>query len=304
MIIIMMLIVALVGAGLLALFSTSSYNQLEAQKAAKAYYLSESGVRIAVGEFHAAAASTANQNATLVSLQGKTFNLPNNGGSVTLQIYPYWFYVNSAFNANSTSITLYFPGMEPLINNNGSSYTLTTLPAPGILKLRGYTKVGVFTSATVGSLGANGTPVAFTVSSYYPCTTTCTGFPYALSAGGELYLGYVYNSPQAVQMGGNLVFNDPNGTAAMYPPINGSIVVVQQPGRFDEYTYSSRIPQSINPSSPPSSFTLQNIQQATSTSLNVIDIKYNSASPYDPNYTTQIYLGKTLGINSKSEYVN
>ena len=302
-IIIMMLVVALLGAGLLALFPTSLFNQVEAQKAAKAYYLSESGIRIAAGEFHSAvAAGTAgNPNQTLVNLEGKMFNLPDNGGSVTLHIYPYWFYVLTA-PTDLTSITLYLPGNLPLVNSDDSSNPSTTLPAPGILQLQGQTKVGVFTSATVGSLGANGTPVTFAISNYYPCSIPpCTGFPYAISAGDNLYVGYVYNSQHSYRMGDDLVFDDPSDTAWIYPPVNGSIIVMQRAGPGDEYTYQSR---TIDSTSTPHKFTLHYIQKAVTGSNDFINIKYDPLNPYDVNYTTQIYLGKTLGVRSQSEYVN
>jgi hypothetical protein len=302
-IIIMMVVVALLGAGLFALFSTSSFNQVEAQKSAKAYYLAESGIRIAAGEFH----SSANQNATLVSLQGKTFNLPNNGGSVTLQIYPYWFYVTAPFAGGATSIQLYLPGKLPPINSD-SSTPIPNIPFPGILKLQDKTVVGVFTSVpTIGSPDANGTPVTFNINSYSPCPTPpCNGFPYAISTGSNLFLGYVYNSPQAISQGGDLVFDDPNQTAGIYPPTNGAINITKTEYIY-QYTYSSRIPQTIDSGSPPASFTLHNIQPAPGVNpvpLFPIQIQYDSANPYDASRTTQIYVGKTLGIQSQSEYVN
>jgi type II secretory pathway pseudopilin PulG len=302
LVIIAIVVVAILGAGLFALFSTSSFNQAEAQKTAKAYYLAESGIRIVASEFH----SSTNQNATLISLQGKTFNLPDNDGSFTLQIYPYWFYVKTA-PSNLTSIPLYIPGKLPPINSDGSSSI--TIPFPGILKLKDYTRVGVFTSAPTVALTYdvnNGTLVTFSIVSNSPCTTSCSAFPYAISIGNELYIGYVYNSPQAISQGGDLVFNDPSQTAGIYPPTNGSINIAQPDGIY-QYTYESRIPQTIDSSSPPASFTLHNIQPAAGVApvpKFPIVIKYDSANPYDVSKTTQIYLGKTLAIQSKSEYVN
>jgi hypothetical protein len=276
---------------LFALFSTSSFNQAEAQKTARAYYLAESGIRIVASEFH----SSTNQNATLISLQGKQFNLPDNGGSFTLQIYPYWFYVVTA-PTNLTSIQLYMPGKLPPVNSDSS--TSITIP-PGILKLKDFTNVGVFTSATPGPIDANGTPVQFTISG--------SGFPYPISVGSELYIGYVYNQPtQVISLNGDLVFTDKINTAGIYPPTNGSINIAQPDGIY-QYTYESRIPQTIDYSSLPSSFTLHNIQPAAGVSpvpKFPIVIKYDSANPYDVSKTTQIYCGKTLGIQSKSEYVN
>jgi type II secretory pathway pseudopilin PulG len=301
-VIIAMVVVAILGAGLLALFSTSLFNQTEAQKTAKAYYLAESGIRVAASDF----AHSTNQNATLISLQGKTFNFPATGGSFTLQIYPYWFYVNTSYSVNTASITLYFPGTLPPINSDSS--TSITIPANGLVKLKNNTRVGVFTTApSVGSPGANGTPVTFTIVSNSPCTTPCTGFPYSIIAGNELYLGYVYTlPPPAIIQGGDLVFTDRIDTAVLYPPANGSINIAQKDGIY-QYTYESRIPQTIYPGSPPSSFTLHNIQPATGASPAPkfpIKFTYNPANPYDVSKTTQIYLGKTLGIQSAATYGN
>ncbi|MGP8154895.1 MAG: hypothetical protein ACLQBQ_12305 [Smithella sp.] len=79
-IIIAIVVMAILGAGLFALFSTSLFNQVEAQKTAKAYYLAESGIRVVAGEYY----SSTNQNATLISLQNKTFNFPHTGGNFAL----------------------------------------------------------------------------------------------------------------------------------------------------------------------------------------------------------------------------
>jgi hypothetical protein len=289
-IIIAIVVTAILGLGLFALFSTSLFNQVEAQKEAKAYYLAESGIRIVAGEFH----SSTNQNTTLVSLQNETFNFPNTGGSFNLQIYPYWFYVNASYVAGATSITLYLPGILPPVGSGSS--TPITIPVPGILKLKGYTRVGVFSSApTVGSFNTNGTPVTFTIDYNSPGSTS--GFAYLLSSGNELYLGYVYNSPQAISQGGDLVLSDPNNTVGIYPPVNGSINIAQ-PDSIYQYTYQSIIPQT-------SSFTIHNIQPAAGVSPTPkfpIVIRYNSGSPYDVTQTTQIYIGKTLGIQSTSTY--
>ena len=308
LIIIAIVVVAILGVGLFALYSTSSFNQAEAQKTAKAYYLAESGIRIVASEFH----SSTDQNKTLISLQGKQFNLPDNGGSFTLQIYPYWFYLDASslpISAGATSINLFFPGKLPPVNSD-SSTSITTIPGPGILKLKNYTRVGVFNSA-ISVSGATfdtnkGTPVTFPIASNSPCTTSCSGFPYTISTVSELYIGYVYSSTQAISQGGDLVFYDNINTAGIYPPTNGSINIAQPDGIY-QYTYESRIPQTIDPSSPPASFTLHNIQPAAGVSpvpKFPIVIIYNSTYPYDVSQTTQIYLGKTLGIQSTSEYVN
>ena len=292
-IIIAMVVVALLGAGLLALFSTSLFNQVEAQKSAKAYYLAESGTRVAASEFlHAT-----DQNAMLTSLQDKTFNIAGTGGSFKLHLYPYWFYVINAYSAGAgtgtTPIKLYLPGapgsLPPL--NSDSSTGMVSVPAPGLLKLIDKTVVAVFTSAPVGS-DSNGTFVAFTISG--------SGFPYAINVGDRLFVGYTYNSPQAISQGGDLVFNDPNQTAGMYPPTNGAINITKTQYLY-QYTYASRtIDSTIQ-------FTLHNLQPAPGVSpapVFPVQILYNGSYLYDPAKTTQIYIGQTLGIRSTSEYIN
>ena len=127
MIIVAMVVIAVIGAGLYTLTTTSALNQAEAQKAAKAYYISESCIRIAASEYKAAATST-DKNSKLVSLHDNditdtthTFTMPNNQGSCSLQIYPYWFYAptTTTYPINTTSITLYLPGDVPPAEQDG-----------------------------------------------------------------------------------------------------------------------------------------------------------------------------------------
>jgi hypothetical protein len=86
-------------------------------------------------------------------------------------------------------------------------------------------------------------------------------FPYAISPGNELYLGYLYNSPQTIIQGDDLILDNSNSTAELYPPEDGSIYIALSNGIF-QYTYESRIPQTINHSEQPQTFTLHNIQPA------------------------------------------
>ena len=303
-IIIAMVVVALLGVGLYTLTMTSALNQVEAQKSAKAYYLAESGIRVAAGEY----ANSANKNQTLLGLQGKTFTL-DDASEFSLQIRPYWFYVNTNYNFRATPIVIYYPGKLPKVNIDGTD--TVTIAYPGVLKLKGFTRVGVFESApTIGTMTASGTPIEFNISTHSPCTspltTPCPGFPYAITSGSDLFIGYVYNTTQAINQGSDLVFNDPNHTAAMYPPVNGTIIITppDQIGRPGQYTYERRIPQAIDPASPPASFTLQNIQPATSDSNFPIRFIYDGSNLYNVTKTTQVYLGKTLAIESTAVYGN
>jgi len=299
-IIIAMVVVALLGAGMFSLFYTSSLNQAEAQKTAKANYLAESGIRIVASEFR----HSATQNTTLVNLNNKTFNFAGTGGSFKLKIYPYWFYINASYPVHSTSIILYLPGSLPPVNSD--DYTPVTIPTDGILKLKDNTKVAHFTAVDITQPeGANGKPATVTIAS--------PGFPYALSPGSELFMGYIYNANYSIDKGEDLVFNDPNNTAQMYPPTNGSINIAQSEGYY-QYTYESRDPLVIDPASPPASFKLKNIQPAKDVAqipIFPIVIQYRNWSyapcnndDTDVRCTTQIFLGRTLGIKSTSTYSN
>ena len=104
-IIVTMLVLAVIGLGIYSLTYTASLNQVIAQRAAKAFYIAESCVRVAASEYKAAA----NKNATLVSLHNQTFPMPDNQGSCTVLIYPYWFYARNAYSQGASSLILYLP---------------------------------------------------------------------------------------------------------------------------------------------------------------------------------------------------
>lgn len=312
-IIVAMVIVAVLGAGLFTLTMTSSLNQAEAQKAAKAFYLAESGVRVASSEFKSVPQmigippiidNSAARDNKLISLQGLVISITNQG-QFEIEVFPDWVWARTAVPAG-ISMPLYFPGR---VRSD------LTFPTGGILKLKGKTTVAFFNSApVVGSFSApNGTPIIFTFAAAYP---------YTFQPGDEGYIGYAYNSPQTVNAGGNLVLNYDGGKAAIFPPQNGTIYVEHiatypQPPNgsglsyraFSQFTYDNRIPSVINPSSPPATVTLQNIQAVPvsdtyTPAVFPLKILYNASFLNDTTGTSRIYLGKTLAIQSTSTYGN
>jgi hypothetical protein len=294
-IIIAMLVIAVLGIAMYTLTFTATLNQVVAQRAARAFYLAESGIRIAASEYKAALlTSTTNADNILTNLHTMTFSIPTNQGQLTINIYPYWFRATAAYPANATSITIYLPGAVPCVDADGT--TAITFPATGILKIDdkgrdishqwggvnyAFYDNGV-TGVTPGAFNAaiGGTPVTFTLS---------TPFPSPIIAGDEFYVGQSYTVQQnPPNWGGNLILAlDPadanDDTAKMFPPQTGTIF----DANANQYSYDSRI---IAAAALPHTVTLTNIQPVASALLPVL------ITP------AQIYVGKNVGFRSASTY--
>lgn len=292
MVIVAMVVIAVLGMGLYTLTMTSALNQAEAQKAAKAYYISESCIRIAASEYKAAA----NKNSKLVEMHGKTFTMPNNQGSCTVEIYPYWFYVTTAYAVGIDSITIYMPGAVPRISADETSAdytTAVTFPSSGFLRVKDESRSPAWAgtaelqytsrSDPPYTVGANGTAVTFTLSA--PLTN-------ATIIGDEFYLGYAYTLPVTLPFtlnaGGSLVLNtDTNDlTAKIFPPEKGSIFFDQL--GIIQLSYDKR-----NIDTTAHTVTLTNIQ-ALGTTVMPVTISSNPT----------IYMGKSLGLRSTSTFGN
>lgn len=303
-IIIAMLVIAVLGIAIYSMTYTATLNQVIAQRAAKAFYLAESGVRVASSEFRIVSPiDTAARDNKLISLQGLVFPMPNNQGQFSLDVSPDWVYAKTA--QSGTSITLYFPG------NVRSGLTF---PTGGILKRNFYTSIAFFNNAPApvrdSFTAPNGTTITFTFAANYP---------YTFQPNDEGYIGYAYTttpSQQTVNSGDSLVLNNTNRRAEIFPPENGTIYVEhlatyppppngngQSYPVISQYTYDVRNPYVIDPSSPPATVTLQNLQAVSGTTAGFpLVILYNAASLTDITQTTRIYLGKTLTIQSTSTY--
>ena len=313
-IILSLLVLTVIGVAIYALTSTAALNQAVAQKAARAFYLAESGIRVASSEFRSVLQFDAAgiddyvaRNNKLISLQGQVFPLPNNQGQFSLDMSSDWLYAQTA--QSGATVTLYF---------SGDVRSGLTFPAGGILKRKGYTNITANsffnTVPVIGNFSApNGTSITFKFPGAYP---------YTFNANDEGYIGYAFNpspsSPQTVNAGGNLVLNNTNNTAAIFPPENGTIYIEhiatyaapsvgsgQSYSVISQYTYDVRIPYVINPAAPPATVTLQNIQAVSGTPAGFpLVIVYSAGNPTNLTLTSRIYLGKTLAIQSTSTYGN
>lgn len=299
-IIIAILFIAVLGAAIYTMTYVATLNQVLAQRAARAFYLSESGIRIAAGEYKAAT----NKNATLIALNDKIFPIPDSASSnnVKIKIYPYWFYANTSYEAGVTTLTLNLPGELPPIDDAGDAHV--TFPASGLLKIKDQGRspawVGSTATTTFARYGAvsssdpfnaaSGKPVTFTLSASFPAA------PNQIIAGDEFYIGGdSYVSTQDTNQGGNLIMNltltDTNDdTAKIFPPQKGTIFVVTA-SKISLYSYTSRI---IATTSSPHTVTLTNIQPIAGAPTPKWPLTVSSG--------TQVYVGKSVGFRSTSTY--
>ena len=307
-IIISILVMGVLAAAMYAIISTSYFNQASSQGAMKALYLAEAGPRIVASEYKAAAA--ANRNTTLANLNGQTFNTEGSS-QFTINIYPYWLYASAALTS-STSITLNLPGGLPLQYKEGTA--LITFPTRGTLKVSGKTEVRIFTSTSAAATTTAGTPITLSLSSAFPSTY------YPIPINSELFIGFVQNdagtasifSPaqQTVSQGGNLILNTIGNIAKFFPPENGTFSLALGSGIFN-YQYDNRDINVLNAGKT----TLINVQSAcpastacppypTMSNFTVIYDGTSQTTLLDPTKTTQIYIGKSLGIRSTGKYGN
>lgn len=110
-IIITMVVIAVLAAAMLPIFSSSFMNQVHADQGRKAYFLAESGYSYATGRFLWAGTDSA-RDAVINDLNGKTCNLLNNAGSFTTQVSPFWLKVNT-LTINTDTLTASYMASLP-----------------------------------------------------------------------------------------------------------------------------------------------------------------------------------------------
>jgi Tfp pilus assembly protein PilV len=290
-IIIGMIVVAVIGTALYTMTSTALLNQVIAQRAARAYYLAESGLRLVASACKAAT----NKNPTMVALHGQTLTLPDNVSQVTLELYPLWLYAHEAIAAGETSITLYVPGGAPISEGGAPA-----IPASGLLRLQNQFRpagagdwIGtLFTDYTfdnedpanngVFNAANGGTPFTFILDS---------AFTDDIVAGDEFYIGNKeYTTAQAASApGSDLVLNvnsDDINMAKIFPSQKGSFIVVTG-SSVSTYKYDYRIV-----STAANTVKLTNIQPVSEGALFPLDIAAGE----------QVYMGRTLGLAADSQY--
>lgn len=279
-IVIIIIIIGITGVAIYTITSTSSFTQLYAQNATRAFFLAESGFRVVASEYNNA---SGNKNSILENLHGTTLNLPDNAGQFDVRLYPYWFYVNSTYTANDTSISVKMPGGIPLRDPEDPTSSQITIPGSGKLKLRGKTQLATFTGSSVGG----GDIITFYLN---------PGFPYDIQSDEDLFLVLTDNSTQSqsISQNGNLVLPGSNPAAQILPRKNGSFRVYNENNDKMDYTFTERLPAVIDPGNPPASITLNGIDHQNDADPSVFPLPIDN--------TTEMYLGKNLAVFSTSTF--
>lgn len=290
MIIISMLVMAVLGVAMYTLTYTATLNQVIAQRAARAFYLAESGVRIAAAEYKAAAAANTIRT-VMPALHNKEFVLPDNVSKIGVKIYPHFFCSNGNFAANSPSITLHLPGVLPLDEINGNPITL---PASGLLKVKDLVRGDwldetsrPYSSLSVGAFNQTaGTPVTFNFAAG-------NRFMDAIIPGDEFYIGAstfttVLPAPVA---GGNLTLNYTDLNAAkMFPPQGGTIMIVKGVNPpVSYYTYNMRIIDTA-------------VSRVRFTNMQPITGAPAPNWQFPDSVNDQVYVGRSIGFGSNSQF--
>ncbi len=281
-IIIAIVVVAVLGVGMYTLTSTGQLNQARAQNDAKAYYISESCIRIAASEYKAADANL--KNSKLVALNNKSFTMPENQGSCTVQVYPYWFYANTPSTAGSTSIELYFPGAVPPADQDSNNAINIPNNVEGRLK-NANGEVYEFTNTNIESNFTQnaGTKATFTLNAPLGANS--------IQAGNELFLGFEFSS--AVILDGNLVITLPdNALSEIFPPERGIIFLDESCDGSNPIIYS------YNRRTEPEQ------GKVALTNLAYLGSCSPEPNPFSAGGEIIIYIGKNIGFRSTANFGN
>ena len=144
--IVTIVILSVLGAAMVSLFSTSSMNQISGNSSTRAYYLAESGYRYAFSEYSNAGSESA-KNAILEFLHNKDYNLSGKDGKFHLDTYPYYYQTTADHPAGSTTLNTKVCGGFP----------------PGLVLTTGFLKIDsrVYNYINAEQSGPN---VTFTIS--------------------------------------------------------------------------------------------------------------------------------------------
>ncbi|MDI9570432.1 MAG: hypothetical protein QM278_06890 [Pseudomonadota bacterium] len=205
--IIAMTAIAIVGAGMVALYSSSTLTQTAHAGGQRAYFLAESGFRYAACRY-LNESTDANRLAVLSALDDKVFNLADNDGSFKLKVYPYWF---TATSVSGKNLTVKVHGqLESSLALSSGNLWINNVRYP-------YTGVS----------GATSGAKSFTF-------VAATDWP-AIASGTVVYSAALPSAAQTVTKGGNLTLSG-TGTGA-FPLINGNFRIDTNP---TVYTYQKR----------------------------------------------------------------
>jgi len=219
--IITMVVMAILAAAMLPMFSSSYLNQVYGDQGRKSYFLAEAGFSYAAFQFRDASTQSAKET-VISSMNNVTYSL-GNAGSFTLKFYPYWFKTQTAA-AGSTLVTSsagYVPTEYSSLSagyvrvgtdSSGYSYYSYTsatgsdsnltfyggaFPAiaanmdvqPVVISANGSTTVTSGSDITINSVGANALPVlngTFSIDPVPSGITSGLSFKYERRVGSTL----------------------------------------------------------------------------------------------------------------------
>lgn len=199
--IITMVVMTVLGAAMLPLFTSAYMDQVYADQGRKTYFLAESGFRYAASQFLNAGNEAARLTA-MTNMNNKTCTLLDNVGSFTIRVYPYWF-KSLAASAGANALAVQVHGTIPQEFGTGFS--------------AGQIKVGS-TYYSYGSGGGSGSTITFNLSS---------ALPSAVAAGLDVQLVTAPGSSQSLSKGGNLGLGA-TGTG-VFPTLNGNFILNPTP---------------------------------------------------------------------------
>ncbi len=279
-VVMIILIIGLTGAAIYSLTSTSTFTQLVAQNTSKAYYLAESGFRVVASEYNHADDP---KHSVLENLHGTALTLPDDSGVFDIRLYPYWFYADNVYAANSLSISLKMPGGTPLRDPSGSGSARINLPGSGFLKLQGKTQLAAITSLPAPVSPNDGNAITYNIN---------PGFPYDILADEEIFLAYMDNNTilQNIVAGGDLDLPGSNAIAQILPSRNGSFRVYNENNDIMDYTYREKVPAVVDPANPPTTITLSGVDHQ--------DADDPSVFPFDIGSSSEIYFGRNMAVFS------
>lgn len=212
-IIVAILIFSILGAALVKILSSSTFSQVGSNSSMRAYYLAEGGYRYAGSKFlHAPGGTESARDDMLLTLNNTTYTMANNGGTFSLQSYP-WFY-KSSFTGSTTS--------SLITKVNGDKSPNLTIPTSGKISVSG----SIYNYSSIASSGSN--PVTVTFNGISPAFTAVPADKTTV-----LPVGVSTATTQTFANGGNLTLAS---GASSFPPFHGTFKIE---GNNTAYAYQS-----------------------------------------------------------------
>jgi len=277
-VVVIIIIIGLTGVAIYSLTSTSTFTQLISQNTSKAYYLAESGFRVVASEYNNASDP---KNNAFENLHATTLTLPDNSGAFDIRLYPYWFYTDGVYTANTSAVSLKIPGGTPLRDPSVTSSPRISLPGSGSLKLQGKTQLAPITLAPIPASPGDGTSFTYNIGA---------GFPYTIQADEEIFLAYsdINTVLQNIAQGGDMDLPGSSAIAQILPARNGSFRVYNENNDIMDYTYLEKEPAVVDPGNPPTTITLSGVDHQ--------DANDESVFPFSIDGNSEIYFGRNLAV--------